>query len=120
MDRLTAVRFDALIHKDPTYDEAYGFRTDISTEDFYGRMFGVVETKSLQGLYVSNTQLDVKGAYTSVPHIELILALDDSIQRTEHPEKHQYLIHFTAKCLENRSVKFEKTTFFMKCGLVQG
>lgn len=25
-----------------------------------------------------------------------------------------------AKWLENRSVKFEKTTFFMKCGLVQG
>ena len=120
MDRLTAVRFDALIHKDPTYEEAYGFRTDISTEDFYGRMFGVVEAKSLQGLYVSNTQLDVKGAYTSVPHIELILALDDFIQRTENPEKHQYLIHFTAKWLENRSVVFEKTTFFMRCGLVQG
>lgn len=81
MDRLAAVRFDALIHKDPKFEESYGFRSDISTEDFYGRMFGVVEAKTLLGNYVSNTQLDIKGAYTSVPHIQLILALDEFIER---------------------------------------
>lgn len=62
----------------------------------------------------------MKGAYTGVPHVKLILAMDDFINRTADPEANQYLIHFTAKWLENRTVRFEKTEITMECGLVQG
>ena len=119
MDRLAAIRFDPLIRADATYDESYGFISGLSTEDFFGRLLGVVEEKKLKGMYVSMSQMDVKGAYTSVPHIEMILALDEFINRTDDPSAHQYLIHFVAKWLENRVVKFEKTSLLMRCGLEQ-
>ena len=45
------------------FRECYGFRTELSTEEFFGRMFGVVEMKKLEGKYVSVTQLDVKGLH---------------------------------------------------------
>ena len=120
MDRLAASRFDVLIHLDPVYRECYGFKTVVNTEDFFGRMFGIVEAKKLEGKYVSITQLDVKGAYTSVPHVKLILAMDAFINRTADPKANRYLIHFTAKWLENRTVRFERTEITMLCGLVQG
>ena len=120
MDRIMGVRFDGLIKLDTVYADSYGFRSELSTEQFFGRMFGVVEAKQRLRKYVSLTQLDVKSAYTMVPHVRLILALDDFIKRTENPKSHQYLIHFTVKWLENRTVKFDKTWFKMKCGLVQG
>ena len=120
MDRLAAIRFDPLIRADKTYDESYGFISGLSTEEFFGRMLGIVEEKKLNGSYVGMTQMDVEGAYTSVPHIEMILALEDFVNRTDDPDSHQYLIHFVVKWLENRVVMFEKTSLLMKCGLVQG
>ena len=120
MDRVMAVRMDVLVRQDSTYDDCFGFISELSTEEFFGRAFGVVEAKQNLGKYISKTQLDVKGAYTSVPHVLLILSMSEFINRTKDPKSNEYLLHFVAKWLENRTVEFEKTSVVMRCGLVQG
>jgi len=46
--------------------------------------------------------------------------MSDFINRTSDPRSNEYLLHFVAKWLENRTVEFEKTSVVMLCGLVQG
>ena len=120
--RLAAARLEEVVNLDSIFQSRFGFRRKIGVEEYIGSLITkMTDWKSL-GSFVGLLQTDISGAYTSVNHKKLILAIFDLINRSEMDadRKPWYLVLFTEEWLDNRVIFFRNTRVVMKNGVPQG
>ena len=122
MDNLEGSRLQLEVDKSPTYKNCYGFRKELSVEEYAGSLVTKAHEWKKLGMFVGMFQLDVSDAYTSVPHKRAVLAIYDLIKSTESEDKNRawHLVLFTVNWLSARCVYFQKTCVIMESGVIQG
>ena len=113
-------RYDDIISADPALANRYGFIKKRSTEDVIGQMIFDVENAKSRHDFVALLSLDLKSAYDLVSHVDLLLALDEFLERNNRPPNSPYLFLFCNSWLKNRRIIFENTSFSPTQGVPQG
>jgi len=120
ISRMFVGRIEPIVDADPVFWNRFGFRSDMSVEEFYGVMLDRINEWLNEGYDVSMTACDIQGAFTSVPLKKLILAYYEMIKRSKFTEKPFYIVAFVHMWTKNRVVYFEKTCFQLKSGVPMG
>ena len=87
IDNLEGSRLELEVDKSPVYKDCYGFRKQLSVEEYAGTLVNQAHEWKKQGLFVGMFQLDVSDAYTSVPQKRAVLAVYHLIKQTENDDE---------------------------------
>jgi len=121
-DKLMTSRISVLVDRDPRFKNVFGYREDLSIEEFYGCLLGKVAEWENGGFSVGAIQVDVASAFTSVCHKRLIIVFYKFIERSNCEEKSWYIVTYIHMWLGegSRVIFYEKTSVRMRSGVPQG